>query len=210
MFNILIADDEKGIRSSLEMILSSQQDYQLLLASDGGEAMQILQNEPIDLMLLDLKMPVHDGFYILKNMPDKEVITIVFSGFADLETAVQAMKHGAYDFIEKPLTKEHILLTIRHALENKSMKQENRQLKEFAASQYVLIYKDQRMVQLIENLERIAPTNATILLHGESGTGKEVFAYMIHQKSKRAGGAFIKVNCSAIPDTLIESELFWL
>ena len=166
MFNILIADDEKNIRSSLEMILGSQQDYQLLFASDGGEAMQILQNEPIDLMLLDLKMPVHDGFYILKNMPDKEVISIVFSGFADLETAVQAMKHGAYDFIEKPLTKEHILLTIRHALENKSMKQENRQLREFAESQYVLIYKDQKMVQLIDNLERIAPTNATILLHG--------------------------------------------
>ncbi|MBN1233384.1 MAG: sigma-54-dependent Fis family transcriptional regulator [Candidatus Coatesbacteria bacterium] len=208
MYSILIADDEKNIRSSLEMILSSEPDYQIFLAADGAQAIQIIQNENIDLLILDLKMPVMDGYQVLKHLQDKDIIVIVISGFADVETAVQAMKYGAYDFIEKPLSKEKILVNIRNSLESRSIKQENKQLKETVSSQYVMIYSDQKMQKLVQEVEKIAPTNATVLICGESGTGKEAFANLIHEKSKRSSYPFVKVNCAAIPESLIESELF--
>lgn len=207
---ILVVDDEENIRKSLKMILEYE-GYDFYEASSGEEAMDCLEEiVGLDLMLLDIKLPGKDGFDILGELKKRpyspEVIMI--SGHGTIQTAVEATKLGAFDFLEKPLHRERVLLSIRNALSQKNLRRECQDLKKKAEKKYDLIGNHPLMKKLWEEILKIAPTNATVLIHGESGTGKELIARAIHSRSLRANEPFIQVNCAAIPEELIESELF--
>lgn len=206
---ILIVDDEKNIRRSVEMICSGE-GYQVKTAANGSEALRVLNSVPVDLVLLDIVMPATDGLTLLKQVhtkfPDVEVIMI--SGHATVQNAVTATKEGAYDFIEKPISKEKLLISIKNALKNRSLQRENLELRQQVSGQYVMIGESRAMQEIFEQISKVAPTNGRVLIFGESGTGKELIARAIHENSPRRDGSFIKVNCAAIPEELIESELF--
>jgi len=207
---ILIVDDEENIRKSLRMVLEYE-DYQVYEARTGEEALEKSDEiVGLDLILLDIRLPGQDGLAVLAELKERpyspEVIMI--SGHGTIQAAVEATKLGAYDFLEKPLHRERILLAIRNALDHQRLKREYFDLRQKAAKRYELIGKHPVMKELWEKIKKIAPTNSTVLIHGESGTGKELIARAIHQQSQRAEGPFIQVNCAAIPEELIESELF--
>lgn len=208
---ILVVDDEENIRKSLKMILEYE-GYTFLEAADGEEALQKLEETVgLDLILLDIKMPGgRDGLEILKEIKNKpyspEVIMI--SGQGTIQTAVEATKLGAFEFLEKPLHRDRVLLTMRNALNQNKLQRECLDLRRKAEKHYELVGNHPLMKKLWKELLLTAPTNATVLIYGESGTGKELIARAIHIHSLRAKENFVQVNCAAIPEELIESELF--
>lgn len=207
---ILVVDDEENIRKSLRMVLEYE-GYDVYEAVTGEEALEKSDEiVGLDLILLDIRLPGKDGLEVLAELKERpyspEVIMI--SGHGTIQAAVEATKLGAYDFLEKPLHRERILLAIRNALDHKRLKREYFDLHQRTAKRYELVGKHPLMKELWEKIRKIAPTNSTVLIHGESGTGKELIARAIHQQSQRAERPFIQVNCAAIPEELIESELF--
>lgn len=207
---ILVVDDEQNIRKSLKMILEYE-DYAFLEAADGEEALDIVEETVgLDIILLDVKLPGRDGLEVLAELKKKpyspEVIMI--SGHGVIQTAVEATKLGAFDFLEKPLHRERVLLSIRNALNQNKLLRECQDLRKKAEKKFELIGNHPSMKKLWKEMLKTAPTNATVLIYGESGTGKELVARAIHSNSLRAKENFVQVNCAAIPEELIESELF--
>ena len=210
--NILLVDDHKPFRDSLAKILGGE-GFQVFPAGDGEEALDILRQEFIHLVLTDLKMPKMDGVELLKVAktirPDIEVILI--TGYGTVDTAVTAMKDGAFDYIEKPFKPREIIKRVRKAVEKQSLVLENRMLRERIKDfQKVekIVGRSPAMKKVLEIVAQVAPSSATVLIQGESGTGKEVIAQAIHDLSPRANKPFIKVSCAALPETLLEAELF--
>ena len=207
---ILVVDDEEGIRDSLRMILEYE-GYEVLLANEGRKGLTMTQLHKPDLMLLDIKMPEMDGLEVLKELKEKLVdppIVVVISGHGTIGTAVEATKLGAFNFIEKPLERERILLVIKNALERRRLQEENIALKTRFEQRYEMVGESPAMKRIWDTIRKVAPTNATVLITGESGTGKELIARAIYRNSGRSQTPFVQVNCAAIPDELIESELF--
>jgi len=206
---ILIVDDEKNIRRSVEMICHGE-GYAVRTAADAEEALKYLDAAPFDLMMLDIMMPGVDGLTLLKSIHEAypEMSVIMVSGHATVQNAVEATRYGAYDFIEKPISKEKLLLSIHNALKNRRLQQENLELKRQITGKYEMLGESPAMREILDQIRRVAPTNGRVLISGESGTGKELIARAIHENSLRKDGPFIKVNCAAIPEELIESELF--
>jgi len=206
---ILVIDDEEDIILMMKMILEYE-GYEYLSATKGQEGIQMALKEKPDAIFLDLKIPQMDGFEIYDTLRNKgyDAPIIIISGHGNVSTAVEFIKKGAFDFLEKPLESEKILITLRNALEQKRLKEENVELKLKFEERYRLIGNSRYMIKLKEDIQKIAYTNSTVLIMGESGTGKELIAHAIHKNSRRADKPFIKVNCAAIPEELIESELF--
>lgn len=213
MFNhkpkILIAEDDEGFARQLAETLIGE-NYDVVVAHDGSEALRILQNHTIDLGFIDLTMPGIDGMKVLAEAQKvaPEVPLIMITGYATIDRAVQATRLGAYDFIEKPVSLDRILLTSERAIEKRSLQLKSRWMSEEILSRYKMVGTSNAMQQVYSMIDKIAPTNSTVLICGETGTGKELVAMAIHLQSKRSNGPYIRVNCAAIPDTLIESELF--
>lgn len=209
---VLVVDDDAPIRDSLERILK-RDGYAILTAGDGESALEVIRHQPVNLILADLRMPNMDGLQLLKaaKILSPEIEVILMTAYGEVDTAVEAMKAGAFHFIQKPLKRSEILLTIARALEKQMLAIEVRSLREQMGAEHSLgniIGKSPVMRQLITKVQQIASSNASVLITGESGTGKEVFANTIHALSPRTNKPMIKVNCGALPDTLLESELF--
>ncbi len=206
---LLIVDDEPAILSTLSAVLRDE-GYHVALASTGEAALQSVQSSLPDLVLLDIWMPGIDGIDTLRKMKEIAPILpiVVMSGHGSIETAVRAIKFGAYDFVEKPLSLEKVVLMVRHALHEQQLSEENRELKRRVEKRHEMIGESPSIVQLREQIEKVAPTQSRIFISGENGTGKELVARAIHAKSTRCMGPFVDLNCAAIPETLIESELF--
>ncbi|MDI6743797.1 MAG: sigma-54 dependent transcriptional regulator [Thermodesulfovibrionales bacterium] len=206
---ILVVDDEKGIRESLSGILEDE-GYDVLTADSGEEAVKMLGETSPDLVFLDIWLTGMDGIKTLQEIkvmkPDIPVIMI--SGHGSIELAVKATQTGAYDFLEKPLSLERVLLVSKRALEKRTLERENIAFKENLTRKWKLVGESQKIKDLREQMEMAARSNSRVLIYGESGTGKEVVARLLHEKSSRAGRPFVEVNCAAIPQELIESELF--
>ncbi len=206
---ILVVDDEESICQSLRGILSDE-GYEVRTAGSGEDALKAIEEDVPDLVLLDIWLPGMDGLEALKIIKTEtpQVPVIMMSGHGTIETAVKATKLGAFDFIEKPISLEKVVLLVNHALALVRLEEENRILKQKVTSAYELIGRSRTILELKEMIRIVAPTNAWILIMGENGTGKELVARSIHYQSKRARRPFIEVNCAAIPEELIESELF--
>jgi two-component system nitrogen regulation response regulator NtrX len=206
---ILVVDDEERIRQSLNGILKDE-GYEVQEAKDGTQALKQVESDPPDLVLLDIWMPGMDGMEILERIkaqiPNLPVIMI--SGHGNIELAVKAVKLGAYDFIEKPLSLEKVLLAVNNALLFSKLEQENQALRQEVERKYEIVGTSPEILKLKEQIKIVAPTNGWVLINGENGTGKELVARGIHRLSLRAGKPFVEVNCAAIPEELIESELF--
>ena len=211
MSRILIIEDEEAIRRVLVKILSEENaSYELFEASDGASGLNMVKNNNFDLILCDIKMPKMDGVEVLENIKKiKEQIPIVMiSGHGDLETAVSTMRLGAYDYISKPPDLNRLLNTVRNALDRQKLIFENKKLKQIISKKYEMVGDSESMLHIKSIIDKVAPTNARILVTGPNGTGKELVAHWIHQKSNRDKGPMVEVNCAAIPSELIESELF--
>ena len=211
MSRILIIEDEEAIRRVLVKILSEENaSYELFEASDGVSGLNMVKNNNFDLILCDIKMPKMDGVEVLENIKKiKEQIPIVMiSGHGDLETAVSTMRLGAYDYISKPPDLNRLLNTVRNALDRQKLIFENKKLKQIISKKYEMVGDSESMMHIKSIIDKVAPTNARILVTGPNGTGKELVAHWIHHKSNRDKGPMVEVNCAAIPSELIESELF--
>ena len=209
MNTIMVIDDEKDIRDSLQGVFKDE-GYRVLVAENAEKALKSLEKSTPDLILLDIWMPGMDGIEMLKEIKARfaNIPVIMISGHATIETAVKATKLGAYDFVEKPLSLDNIVLSVTHALERSRLMEENTALRESVQRDFELIGKSPPMKALKADIKRAAPTDSWILITGENGTGKEFVARNIHLSSKRIDRAFVEVNCAAIPEELIESELF--
>jgi|RhiMethySRZTD1v2_1073278.scaffolds.fasta_scaffold04605_3 two-component system, NtrC family, nitrogen regulation response regulator NtrX len=206
---ILVIDDEGAIRDSLRMILEYE-DYQFVGAAAGQEGLAAVQRERPDLVMLDIKMPGMDGLEVLRKLRalDETLPVVMISGHGTTATAVEAIRSGAVDFLDKPLSSERVIVTLQNALKQSELRSENRELKLAMESKYEIVGQSPALRRVLEAVQRAAPTNATVMLLGESGVGKELVARTIHRNSPRAGQRFVQVNCAAIPEELIESELF--
>ena len=206
---VLVVDDEEAVRSSLRMIFDYE-GYEVLLAANGPAGLKMAEQEAPDLVFLDIKMPQMDGLEVLKRLKAEEPSppVVILSGHGTVKTAVEAVKLGAFDFIEKPPESERILIVARNALGQKRLVDENRRLKLSFDHRYRMVGLSSALEKVWESIRRAAPTNATVLLTGESGVGKELAARAIHRNSLRQDQSFVQVNCAAIPEELIESELF--
>lgn len=205
---ILVIDDEKSIRNSLKEILENE-NYKVTEAVDGPEGLDLIRQYKFDVILCDIKMPNMDGIEVLDRiniLSDAPVVMI--SGHGNIETAVDAIKKGAYDFIEKPLDLNRLLITIRNALDKSNLVNETKKLKRRMTNTMEMIGESEPIKEVKEMIEKVAPTDARVLIRGANGTGKELVARWLHEKSRRADGPFVEVNCAAIPSELIESELF--
>lgn len=209
---VMVVDDKRGSREALEKMIAKE-DYRVSVAHDAETALKIFDTEPAHLVITDLKMPGMDGISLLKELkrksPETEVILI--SGHGTVETAVEAMREGAYDFITKPLERVVVLKAISKAREKQDLIRENADLRaklQNLTDSHGIIGNSSAIHEVKELIRQVAPTSANVLILGESGTGKELIANAIHKSSERAGGPFIKVNCAALPETLLESELF--
>lgn len=217
MAKILIIDDERGIRNTLKEILADE-GHEVEVAENGKQGLEMAQAKAYDLIFSDIKMPEMDGLEFLAklkngendaNDANGECPVVMITGHGDVETAVQALKLGAYDFLLKPLDLNRILITTKNALESKSLKQETKQLrKKVAAKGPQMIGESAAIARVRDIINKVAPTEARVLITGPNGTGKEVVAHLIHENSARANGPMVEVNCAAIPSELIESELF--
>lgn len=211
MAKILIVEDEKAIRNVLKNILQDEdKSYQISEAEHGKAAIDLLANDEHDLVLCDIKMPGMDGLEVLDHIrakhPDTTVVMI--SGHGDLETAVDSMRKGAYDYISKPPDLNRLLNTVRNALDRHNLEKENKTLRKKVSRKYQMIGESKAIAEVKDLIEKVAPTDARVLITGPNGTGKELVAHWIHQKSERSKGPMVEVNCAAIPSELIESELF--
>src|SRR5918999_896137 len=206
---ILVIDDEAEIRRSVRMILEYE-GYDVVEASSGPEGVALAEKESPDLIFLDVKMPGRDGLEALRRIKavNETLPVVIISGHGTVSTAVEATKAGAFDFIEKPLASERVLLTIRNALDQTRLVDENRSLKRAVEIRHQMVGESPALRHVWDAIKRAAPTNATVLLLGESGVGKELVARSIHRNSLRSRERFVQVNCAAIPEELIESELF--
>jgi len=209
MSKILIIDDEKSIRNTLKEILSYE-DYEISLAENGLEGLELAKSDEFDVVLCDIKMPQMDGIEVLEKMQELALDTqiIMISGHGNIDTAVDAIKKGAFDFIEKPLDLNRILITIRNAMDKSKLITETKVLKRKVSKKYEMIGESGAIETVNEMIDKVAPTDARVLITGSNGTGKELVAHRIHEQSKRSKNPFIEVNCAAIPSELIESELF--
>lgn len=209
MPKILIIDDEKSIRSTLKDILTYEK-FEVEEAADGAEGIKKAESGNFDLILCDIKMPKMDGMEVLAKLQEIniDVPVIMISGHGTIETAVEAIKKGAFDFISKPPDLNRLLVTLRNALDRNSLVQETKTLKRKVFKTREMIGNSPFIKQVKEMIERVAPTDARVLITGSNGTGKELVARWIHEKSNRTSGQLIEVNCAAIPSELIESELF--
>lgn len=211
MSRILIIEDEAAIRRVLKKIISEENDsYQVEEAEDGLIGLDLIKKNDYDLVLCDIKMPKADGVEVLektrKLKPETPVVMI--SGHGDIDTAVQTMRLGAFDYISKPPDLNRLLNTVRNALDRKELVIENKRLKKKVSKNYEMIGKSKAITHIKEIIEKVAPTDARVLITGPNGTGKELVAHWLHEKSERANSPLIEVNCAAIPSELIESELF--
>jgi len=206
---ILVVDDEAEIRRSVRMILEYE-GFEVLEASSGPDGLAIAERESPDLVFLDIKMPGMDGLDALQRIraSNEALPVVIISGHGTVSTAVEATKAGAFDFIEKPLTTERVLVTIRNALDRTRLADENKSLKRAVEVRHQMVGESPGLRQVWDAIKRASPTNATVLLLGESGVGKELVARSIHRNSLRSRDRFVQVNCAAIPEELIESELF--
>ena len=206
---VLVVDDEEAVRSSLRMIFEYE-GYEVLLAANGPAGLKMAEQEGPDLVFLDIKMPQMDGLEVLKRLKADEPSppVVILSGHGTVKTAVEAVKLGAFDFIEKPPESERILIVTRNALGQKRLVDENRRLRLSFDDRFRMVGRSATLEKVWDAIRRAAPTNATVLLTGESGVGKELAARAIHSNSLRQDEAFVQVNCAAIPEELIESELF--
>ena len=207
--NILIIDDERNIRRTLDMILSGE-GYQVFTCASAQAGLDVLQKEGIHLVLLDIVMPEINGLDLLPKLLEvrPNLAVIMISGHGNVQNAVLAIKRGAYDFLEKPLDRDKVLLAISRALQTRELAAENRHLKQQIEGRYEMVGQSPALSEIRNQIARVAPTNGRVLILGESGTGKELIARAVHKMSHRAKNSFIKVNCAAIPEELIESELF--
>ncbi|WP_445381627.1 sigma-54-dependent transcriptional regulator [Robiginitalea sp. IMCC43444] len=211
MSKILVIEDEAAIRRVLVKILSEESDqYQLEEAENGSSGLDHIKKNDYDLVLCDIKMPKMDGVEVLQEARKikPEIPFIMISGHGDLDTAVQTMRLGAFDYISKPPDLNRLLTTVRNALDRKELVVENKILKKKVSKSFEMVGESPEIKSIQEMIEKVAPTDARVLITGSNGTGKELVAHWIHQKSARAAGPFIEVNCAAIPSELIESELF--
>ena len=220
MAKLLIIDDERGIRNTLKEILADE-GHEVEVAENGKAGLEMARTKAYDLIFSDIKMPEMDGMEVLKALKNSEneengdaafngeTPIVMITGHGDVETAVQALKLGAFDFLLKPLDLNRILITTKNALENKNLKQETKQLrKRVAAKGMQMVGESAAITRVREIINKVAPTEARVLITGPNGTGKEVVAHLIHEGSARATGPMVEVNCAAIPSELIESELF--
>ncbi len=211
MAKILIVEDEKAIRNVLRNILQDEnKTFEIDEAEHGKHAIDKLSEKEYDLMLCDIKMPGMDGMEVLAVAREKhpETSVIMISGHGDLDTAVESMRMGAYDYISKPPDLNRLLSTVRNALDKTTLVRENKTLKKKISKNYQMIGSSQALEDIKAIIEKVAPTDARVLVNGPNGTGKELVAHWIHQKSERNKQPMIEVNCAAIPSELIESELF--
>jgi len=209
MPSILIVDDEPGVRSALGGVLRDE-GYEVDAVDTGEACLERLGRQAYDVVVLDIWLPGMDGLGTLARMRERQVDSqvVIISGHGNIESAVRAIKMGAFDFVEKPLSLEKTVLVVRNALRQQSLEAENRALRARVDAQHTMVGESYAMVQLREQVAMAAPTNGRVLIFGENGTGKELVARNIHQLSRRRTGPFVEVNCAAIPEDLIESELF--
>ena len=211
MPKILIVEDEAAIRRVLVKILTEESDtYEVMEAEDGLAGIEMIKKDDYDLILCDIKMPKMDGVEVLEAVKKvkPEVPIVMISGHGDLDTAVNTMRLGAFDYISKPPDLNRLLNTVRIALDRKELVVENTRLKKKVSKNYEMVGESKEITQIKEMIEKVAPTEARVLITGPNGTGKESVAHWLHQKSERSKGPMIEVNCAAIPSELIESELF--
>ena len=211
MSKILVIEDEAAIRRVLVKILSEENDqYEVEEAPDGSKGLEMIKRNDYDLALCDIKMPKMDGVEVLQSARaiKPEIPFIMISGHGDLDTAVNTMRLGAFDYISKPPDLNRLLTTVRNALDKKELVVENKILKKKVSKNYEMIGESAEISTIKEIIDKVAPTDARVLITGSNGTGKELVAHWIHQKSDRSSAPFIEVNCAAIPSELIESELF--
>ena len=211
MPKILVIEDEAAIRRVLVKILSEENDsYELAEAEDGQKGLEMIKKNDYDLALCDIKMPKMDGVEVLQasRKIKPEIPFIMISGHGDLDTAVNTMRLGAFDYISKPPDLNRLLTTVRNALDKKELVVENKILKKKVSKNYEMIGESPEITGIKEIIEKVAPTDARVLITGSNGTGKELVAHWIHEKSERHAAPFVEVNCAAIPSELIESELF--
>ncbi|MEW5974439.1 MAG: sigma-54 dependent transcriptional regulator [Acidobacteriota bacterium] len=207
--SILIVDDEPGIRQSLSAVLR-EDGFKVESVASGEECLALLESKSFELILLDIWLPGLDGLETLEAIKRMKIdsVVVMISGHGTIETAVKATRLGAFDFVEKPLSIEKTLLVVRNALENKHLQDENQSLKSELGARYRIVGSSVPMKALRQQLAIAAPTNGRVLIYGESGTGKELVAHALHHQSLRSSSPFVEVNCAAIPEELIESELF--
>ena len=206
---ILIADDEQAVRSSLERLLEFES-YRVIQAADGPSALDLVRDRPVDLVLLDIKMPGMDGLEVLAQLHQEnpQLPVVIISGHGSIQTAVEATRLGAFDFIEKPIDADRILLVIRNGLAQRRLLKENVSLRAEVRQRTRIVGQHPEMLRILDTVKKVAATNVRVLIMGENGTGKEMIARALHENSPRADEPFVEVNCAAIPEELIESELF--
>jgi two-component system nitrogen regulation response regulator NtrX len=209
MSSILIVDDEPGVRSALGGVLRDE-GYEVDAVDTGEACLERLGRQAYDVVVLDIWLPGMDGLGTLARMRERQVDSqvVIISGHGNIESAVRAIKMGAFDFVEKPLSLDKTVLVVRNALRQRTLEAENRALRARVDAQHTMVGESYAMVKLREQVAMAAPTNGRVLIFGENGTGKELVARNIHQLSRRRTGPFVEVNCAAIPEDLIESELF--
>lgn len=209
MSKILVIDDQKSIRNTLKDILEYEK-HEVVLAENGPQGLELFDNDKFDIVLCDIKMPEMDGLEVLQKIMEKSSDTpvIMISGHGTIDTAVDAIKKGAYDFIEKPLDLNRLLVTMRNAVERKNLVTETKVLRRKVSRTTDIIGESPAIQSVKELIEKVAPTDARVLITGGNGTGKELVARWLHEKSNRSEQPFVEVNCAAIPSELIESELF--
>lgn len=209
MSKILVIDDERAIRNTLKEVLEYEK-YEVDLAEDGPAGIELFRSNTYDVVLCDIKMAKMDGIEVLQKIVEISSNTpvIMISGHGNIDTAVEAIKKGAYDFLEKPLDLNRLLITIRNAMDKSTLITQTQVLKSKVSKMYEMIGESAAINKIKEMIDKVAPTEARVLITGANGTGKELVAHQIHERSNRAKGPFIEVNCAAIPSELIESELF--
>ncbi|HEX7584552.1 MAG TPA: sigma-54 dependent transcriptional regulator, partial [Prolixibacteraceae bacterium] len=209
MSRILVIDDERSIRNTLKDILEFEK-YQVELAEDGFKALELLKTNEFDVILCDIKMPGMDGIEVLQKIEEmnQDTPVVMISGHGNIDTAVESIKKGAFDFIEKPLDLNRLLITLRNAMDKSNLITETKVLRKKVGKRFDIIGNSPLIQKVKDMVDRVATTDARVLITGSNGTGKELVARRLHEKSNRSEGPFIEVNCAAIPSELIESELF--
>ncbi|OIP84054.1 MAG: response regulator, partial [Porphyromonadaceae bacterium CG2_30_38_12] len=209
MAKILVIDDERSIRNTLKDILEFEK-HTVLLAENGKIGLEIIQNTKLDLIFSDIKMPEMDGMELLNALRELQIESpiVMISGHGNIETAVESIKKGAFDFIEKPIDLNRLLVTVRNALDKSILVAETKILKKKVAKHHQMIGQSEAIQKVRNMIERVAPTDARVLITGDNGTGKEVVARLLYEGSHRNEAPYVEVNCAAIPTELIESELF--